>query len=249
MTVRELVAELQRLDPEAEVRFFHLRRVRDDGSGRVDSYPVLEVAEGGDGEVTLSDFMVEDEGCALYKVTRREWPEQPALKGYPLELEQEGGEDEPEPLPEEQHGEPVDTLLVDPPFTRAEWSGIAVRDIGAEGTPLGRRVFHYLHQYHEAVMRSNRLPQLMAAAGMPADSGQPMTESHLRKALRRLVEQEGCTVHRLEVMIAAGDFVRFLQEQKAVPFGRATLDWLGKLETLTVLTLVVCVNKHFGLSE
>jgi hypothetical protein len=124
-----------------------------------------------------------------------------------------------------------------------------VGDLGEEGTLLPRRVFRYLHRYQEGVMRSNRLPELMSAAGMPTDSRQPMTESYLRKALRRLVAQEGCTVHRLEVMIAAGDFVRFLQEQKAVPFRPATLDWLRKLATLTVLTLVVCINKHFGLTE
>ena len=41
MTVRELMAELQGLDPDAEVRFFHLRSVKEDGSGRVESYPVL----------------------------------------------------------------------------------------------------------------------------------------------------------------------------------------------------------------
>ena len=44
MTVRELIAELRGLDPDSQVRFFHLRRVLADGTGRVDSYPVLAVA-------------------------------------------------------------------------------------------------------------------------------------------------------------------------------------------------------------
>lgn len=76
MTVRELLTELQEMDPEAEVRFFHLRKVMKDGSGRVESYPVLDVSQGDD-EITLSDFVCE--GACLYKVRRADW-EQPALK-------------------------------------------------------------------------------------------------------------------------------------------------------------------------
>src|SRR5262245_47575936 len=119
MTVRELIAELQGLDPDAEVRFFHLRRVLDDGSGRVDSYPVLEAAEGDDGEVTLSDFLVD--GPALYRVRRREWPEQPALGPYePDEPEEPGPEPGGLAAADQPLAGPVDTLLLDPPFSREE---------------------------------------------------------------------------------------------------------------------------------
>jgi hypothetical protein len=89
MTVRELMDELRDLDPDAEVRFFHLRAVKEDGTGRVESYPALEVAQG-EGEVTLSDFLTE--GAVLFRVRkkgRRSGPSSRLLKSpEPGELDQ-----------------------------------------------------------------------------------------------------------------------------------------------------------------
>jgi hypothetical protein len=241
MTVRELIAELRGLDPDAEVRFLHFSVVKEDGSGRVESYPVLDVAHAGDGAVDLSDFLTE--GAVVYRVREVDWHEQPALKG----LEPEAEADD-EPAPAEMPTEPVDTLLVGPPFTRTEWSGLAISDLGREDSPVGRRVAEYLRRYEKAVMGSNRLPELMAAAGLPVESQRPMTEGLLRKALWRLVERGDTTVHGMEVVMAAANFARFLHSQGAFPLGKTTLGWLERAETLALGVLILAVNRHFGIT-
>jgi hypothetical protein len=238
MTVRELIDELGEMDPDAEVRFFHLRRVRCDGTGRVESYPVLEVGEGDD-QVTLSDFLTE--GPCLYKVKEVEW-EQPALKAVDLEVEgAESAPDETDP--------PVDTLLVDPPFTREEWSSVTFAEIGQEGTPLGRRVLDYVQGYHAAVIGSNRLGELLTAAGMPAARDATFSERVLQRVLRRLLGRHHTTVQGLEMMMAVGEFARFLSRQEGVTLTPGTLGLVDKVQSLAVVTLVLCVNKHFGLAR
>jgi hypothetical protein len=239
MTVRELMAELQGLDPDAEVRFFHLRAVKEDGSGRVESYPVLEVTQAEDAEVNLSDFLTE--GPVLYRVREVDWEEQPALRGPEPDSDDEPG-------PSERPAEPEDTLLVDPPFTREEWSRLAVRDIGREDSPVGRRVAEYLRRYERAVMGSNRLPELMAAAGLQVGSQRPMTEGLLRKALKGLVERGDTTVQGMEVVMAAANFARFLHDQQGFPLGRSTLGWVEKAETVALGVLILAVNRHFGIT-
>jgi hypothetical protein len=241
MKVRELVAELQGLDPEAEVRFFHLRNVKEDGTGRVDSFRVVEVSKGDDGGVALSDFQAED-GC-LYRVRSLEWPEQPALKSYQLEEEAVD-----EPLPAQPSAEaPTGTLLVDPPFSKEEWRQVRVEDVGEEGTPLGKRVLAYIRLYHEAVLRSGRAGELLDEAGLATDPQRPLSAALLRRFLRGLLERDDNTVRRLETLMAVSSFVHFLGDNQSLRLGPKTLQLVEHLDATTVLIFTVCVNQHFGL--
>jgi hypothetical protein len=238
VTVQELIDGLRKMDPGAQVRFFHLRRVREDGTGRVESYPVLEVGDA-DGEATLSDFLAE--GPCLYKVKEVEW-EQPALRAVELD-EAEAAPEGPGPAGDP----PVDTLLVDPPFTKEEWSSVEFEDIRPAGTPLGRRVLGYVHTYHQAVMGSNRLGELLTAAGMPEARDETFDERVLRRVLRRLLGRPDTTVRGLETLMAVGEFARFLSREQGVTLTPGTLALADKVRPLAVVTLALCVNRHFGL--
>jgi hypothetical protein len=139
------------------------------------------------------------------------------------------------------------TLLVDPPFAKEEWARTQVRDL-TDG-PMGRRLSEYLALYAAAVAGQGeaRLDELLERAGLPIASPETFTLPRLASALSQLATR-GCAygVDFLEQLVAVNRFVEYLEAHDQVRLDRTTKNWAERCQELALVTLVVCVNRHFG---
>ena len=134
---------------------------------------------------------------------------------------------------------------MDPPFSKEEWGSVKFEEISEEGTPAGQRVLAYIQKYHDAVLKSGRTTELLDARLACLPESNPLTEGLLRKFLRRLLEQDDCTVRHVETMMAATSFARFVDKDESLPLGQKTQELVEKVEAATIVLFIACVNRHF----
>jgi hypothetical protein len=217
--VSELIDQLRQQNPDAEVRIYHLSRVGKNGMGHVFSFPVASVNAAGE-QVTLNDFTAVE--GSLWNVKEAEWGGEPAL-----------GRVGP------ARGEGVETLLVDPPFTAEEWARLVPTDM-RQGRALA-----YFCSYREAVARSGRTDELLAEAGFLQRGDSPLNDRVIGRVLRGLVTRHEFSLHRMEVLMAAGDFARFAQEHEGIRLGKKTVGWLSNVDVLAAAALFFYADKHY----
>jgi hypothetical protein len=138
------------------------------------------------------------------------------------------------------------SLLVNPPFTKGEWAAARVRDLGRG--PLGRRLTQYLTCYADAVVgqRQERVNALLEQAGLPGGSPEDFTLHHLARALSRLATRDAYGVDHLEQLLAVNRFVEYLTAHDDVWLDPRTRAWAERCQEVALVTLIVCVNRHFG---